>query len=105
MKNFGGTQSFSGSDFESNQHFAEDDPQAANRTLALSSSDYELPALFAGGASWPLLQGVQNVTLHGLYQSNSFGVDEFRFGAEYGYHKDYFARLGYKFTSSDKDFL
>jgi len=75
----------------------------ANRTLSLSSSDYELPALFAGGASWPLLQGVQNVTLHGLYQSNSFGVDEFRFGAEYGYHKDYFARVGYKFTSNDNE--
>lgn len=103
MKNFGGTQEFSGADFESNQHFPEDDPQAANRTLSLSSSAYELPALFAGGASWPLLEGVQNVTLHGLYQSNSFGVDEFRFGGEYGWRKDFFARLGYKFTSNDNE--
>ena len=34
MKNFGGSQNFGGSDFESNQHFPEDDPQAANCTLA-----------------------------------------------------------------------
>jgi hypothetical protein len=103
MKNFGGSQRFGGADFESNQHFPGDDPQAANRTLALSSADYELPSLFAGGVSWPMLQGVHNVTLHGLYQSNSFNVDEFRVGAEYSWRKDFSARLGYKIDSDKQD--
>lgn len=103
MKNFGGSRSFGGADFESNQHLPSDDPQAANRTLGLTSAEYELPSLFAGGVSWPLVQGVQNFTLHGLYQSNSFNVDEFRLGAEYGWRKDFSARLGYKFTSDDNE--
>lgn len=103
MKNFGGSQKFGGPDFEGNRHFPEDDPQAANRTVALGSAEYELPALFAGGASWPVLVGVNSLILHGLYQSNSFGVDEFRFGGEYRWHKDYALRLGYKATSNSDE--
>ena len=103
MKNFGLSRSFGGSDFESNQHLPSDDPQAANRTLALTSAEYELPSFFAGGLSWPVLQGVQSLTLHGLYQSNSFDVDEFRIGAEYRWRRDISARLGYKITSNSDD--
>jgi hypothetical protein len=103
MKNFGPSQAFSGSDFERNLHLPEDDPQAANRTVALGSAEYELPSLFAGGLSWPVLQGVNTVTVHGLYQSNSFGVDEGRFGAEYGWRKTLALRVGYKYTTSDNE--
>jgi len=101
MKNFGPAQDFGGADFESNQHLPEDDPQAANRTVGLSSADYELPSLFAGGASWPVIQGVNNLTLHGLYQSNSFDVDEFRIGGEYGWRRDFALRLGYKVSNNE----
>jgi hypothetical protein len=103
MKSFGGSQQFGGADFETNQQFPQDDPQAANRTVALTSAEFELPSLFAGGASWPVLQGVNSLTLHGLYQSNSFGVDEFRVGGEYLWHKDFAARVGYKATSNKDD--
>src|SRR5205085_4695439 len=103
MKNFGGSQDFGGSDFESNQHFPEDDPQAANRTLSLSSAEFELPSLFAGGACWPVLRGVNNLTVHGLYQSNSFDVDEFRIGGEYRLRDQFALRLGYKATSHGDD--
>jgi len=103
MKNFGPAQSFGGSDFETNQHLPEDDPQAANRTVALSSADFELPSYFSGSASWPVVQGVNTLTVHGLYQSNSFDVDEFRVGAEYGWRKDLALRVGYKITSSDNE--
>ena len=103
MKNFGPAQSFSGADFERNLHLPEDDPQAANRTLALTSADYELPSLFGGGASWPVVQGVNSFTVHAVYQSNSFGVDEGRFGAEYGWRKDFSLRVGYKYTTNDNE--
>ena len=103
MQNFGPSQLFSGADFDRNLQIPEDDPQAANRTLTAGSSAAELPALFAGSVSWPVIQGVNELSLHALYQSNSFNVDEFRFGAEYALHKAYFLRLGYKATSSDNE--
>jgi len=103
MQNFGPAQLFGGSDFERNLLLPEDDPQSANRTLSLTTSEAELPALFSGSASWPVLQGVNELTLHGVYQSNSFNVDEFRFGGELGWRKQVALRLGYKLTSSDNE--
>ena len=103
MQNFGPTQLFSGADFERSQNFPEDDPQSAPRTVASSSSEAELPSLFSSSASLPLVQGVNQFNLHGLYQSNSFHVDEFRFGAEYGWRQDFALRVGYKVTSNDND--
>jgi hypothetical protein len=103
MKNFGGAQTFGGSDFEMNQHLPQDDPQAANRTVALSSAEFELPSLFAGGFSWPVLEGTNSLILHGVYQSNSFNVDEFRFGGEFRWKKDFALRAGYKATSDSNE--
>lgn len=103
MQNFGPAQLFSGADFDRNLLIPEDDPQSANRTLTTSSATSELPSLFAGSASWPVIRGVNELSLSALYQSNSFNVDEFRFGAEYGWHKDYFLRVGYKATSSSDE--
>ncbi len=103
MQNFGPGTSFSGSEFDRNLLLPEDDPQSANRTLSASSSSAELPSLFSGSFSYPVLQGVNELTLHGTYQSNSFNVDEFRVGAEFGWRKDFSLRLGYKLTSSDSE--
>jgi len=103
MQNFGSSQLFSGEDLDRNLLLPEDDPQSANRTLSLSTAGAELPSLFSGSASWPVMQGVNALTLHGLYQSNSFNVDEFRFGAEYLYRKQFALRLGYKATSNSDE--
>lgn len=104
MQNFGPTQLFSGADFERNVLFPEDDPQAANRTVATSSSEAELPSLFSACGTLPLVTGdVSQFDLHALYQSNSYHVDEFRFGAEYGWRKDFMLRVGYKATSNEDD--
>lgn len=103
MKNFGASQEFGGSDFEMNQQIPEDDPQAANRTLALTSAAFELPSQFGGGVSWPAIQGVNTLMVHAIYQSNSYGLDELRLGGEYDW-KDMFAvRLGYRYSSADED--
>ena len=101
MKNYGSPQSFSGADFEKNQILTTDNPQAAPHTLSLGSAEYELPSLFAGALSMPLTRGINNFTVHALYQSNSFDVDEFRFGAEYEYRSDLALRVGYKYTSNE----
>jgi hypothetical protein len=103
MQNFGNSQHFSGEDLDRNLLLPEDDPQSANRTLSLSTSQAELPALFSGSVSYPVMQGVNTLALHGVYQSNSFNVDEFRVGGEYGYRKQFALRLGYKLTTNSND--
>ena len=55
MQNFGPAQLFSGAEFDRNLLIPEDDPQSANRTLSASSSTSELPSLFAGSVSWPVV--------------------------------------------------
>jgi hypothetical protein len=103
MKNYGSTLQFGGGDFERQIRLGEDDPNADTRTLAFGSSEYELPSYFSGGFSWPAVRGLNNFTVHGLYQSNSFGVDEARVGAELGLRRDATLRVGYKVTSNDDD--
>ena len=103
MQNFGGQQHFTGEDFDQNLLLPQDDPQSANRTVSLSTSQAELPSLFSGSVSYPVLQGVNALTVHGVYQSNSFNADEFRFGGEYVYRKQFALRLGYKYTSNSDD--
>lgn len=103
MKNFGPPQAFSGSDFERNQVLDEDDPQAAPHNASLLTSEFELPSSFSGAVSWPVIRGVNNFTLHGLYQSNSYDVDELRVGAEFGWRKDFALRAGYVYNSHQAD--
>jgi len=103
MQNFGNAQHFSGEDMDRNIVLPEDDPQSANRTLSLSTSTAELPSLFSGSVTYPVLVGQNALTVHGVYQSNSFNVDEFRFGGEYVYRKQFALRLGYKATSSSSE--
>lgn len=104
MKNVGPSAEFTGSDLERLQQVSGDDPNAAKRALSSSSASFELPTYFQFGLSYPALRGPQGVlTLHGLYTSNSFMVDEGRIGGEYVYRKDYALRAGYKYTSANSD--
>jgi hypothetical protein len=104
MKNIGPSAEFTGSDLERLQQVSGDDPNAAKRALSSSSAAFELPTYFQFGLSYPALRGPQGaLTVHGLYTSNSFMVDEGRIGAEYLYRKDYAVRAGYKMTSDGSD--
>jgi hypothetical protein len=103
MQNFGNAQHFGGEDLDRSSQFPEDDPEAAPRTVSLTTAEAELPALFTASASYPVMAGVNALELHGVYQSNSFSVDEFRFGGEYTYRKQFALRLGYKYTSQDSE--
>lgn len=103
MKNYGPPQEFGGSDFERNQQLTGDNPQAAPHTVGLTSAEFELPSAFASAASWPVVRGVNNLTVHALYQSNSYDVDEFRAAAEFGWRKDFALRVGYLYNSHQSD--
>ncbi len=108
MKNFGTSMSFSGSDFELNVPIPDAEPGSANRTVAASSSSFEMPSYFQLGAAYDLLQqGHADANNHlkvlGTFSSNNFSPDEVRGGAEYMY-KDVFAlRGGYGKRVSDSN--
>ena len=104
MRNVGPNMEFKGTDFDRLQLLPTDDPQAASRNLSLSSAEFELPTTFQFGMSYPVTRGPEGtVTIHGLYMSNSFAVDEGRVGAEWGYKKMFALRGGYKITSNSDD--
>ncbi|NOT32547.1 MAG: PorV/PorQ family protein [Candidatus Eisenbacteria bacterium] len=102
MKNFGPNSEFSGADFERNIRYDEDDPQSGNRTVTNNSSLFELPSLFQLGLSMPLVQGPTNLNAHALFQSNSFGRDEGRFGMELAVRNLAALRAGYVYNGDDE---
>jgi hypothetical protein len=104
MKNFGPNLEYRGSDFGRISRVPGDDPNAFGHDLSLSAAAFELPSSFEFGMSYPAWRGPQgSLGLHGLYTSNSFNVDEGRFGAEFLYKQDFALRAGYKYTTNDED--
>ncbi|HET9327210.1 MAG TPA: PorV/PorQ family protein [Candidatus Eisenbacteria bacterium] len=103
MKNFGPSLEFDGADFDQNIVLPGDDPQASPRTVGSGSAHFELPSNFQFGMSYPLMQGANSVMVHGLYQNNSYAMDDGRIGAEYMYRKDAALRLGYKYSGNEDD--
>lgn len=104
MNNVGSNMEYSGSDLDHLQQLPGYNPFVASRNVGLSSATFELPTNFQFGLSAPLVHsGVNAFTLHGLYVSNSFAVDEGRLGGEYMYSKLFALRAGYKITSNTDD--
>jgi hypothetical protein len=103
MKNFGANLEYSGSDFERNLQIPGDDPQSGNRTVSSGSAAFELPSSFQFGMSYPVMRGANALNLYGLYQNNSYAVDDGRLGAEWMYSKQGALRLGYMFNSNESD--
>ncbi len=103
MKNFGPNLEYSGADFERNIVLPGDDPQSGARTVSSGSAKFELPSYFQLGLSYPVMRGTNSLTVHTLYQNNSYAVDDGRVGAEWMYRKDAALRVGYKFSSNSDD--
>jgi hypothetical protein len=105
MKNYGPRMTFSGPDFEVHTHVPGDDPQAANRTLALTSANFELPSSFQIGGTYDLVLGEGSTGAIGVvFQSNAFSDDEWHFGAEFGLADKLFVRGGYV-LSAQNDYI
>jgi hypothetical protein len=96
MKNYGPRMGYSGPDFEYSTSVPGDDPEAANRSLALTSASYELPSSFQMGATYGFdLSENGKATVGMVFQSNSFSNDEYRIGAEYNVGERIYIRGGY----------
>src|SRR5262245_22097571 len=103
MKNFGPNLQFDGPDFDQNLVLPGDDPQSGSRTVGSGSAQFELPSNFQFGLSYPMMRGTNSLMICGLYQNNSYALDDAKVGAEWMYRKDAALRLGYKYTSNDDD--
>jgi hypothetical protein len=103
MKNYGPRMQFSGPDFEVSTPVPGDDPEAANRSLALTSANYELPSSFQIGASYDFAVAENGKIVVGtVYQSNNFSQDEYRIGAEYDLGGRLHIRGGYVLCNQDE---
>jgi len=96
MKNYGPKMTYSGPDFDASTLVPGDDPESANRTVALTSAGFEMPSNFQMGATYDFALGMNGKTTVGaVYQSNNFSEDEYRFGAEYVLGERLCVRAGY----------
>lgn len=98
VKSIGPNMNYSGSDFEFITPVPGSDPQSAGRNVATQSATFELPTALQFSVGLPLVQGVNAFNLYGAYNSNSFGRDEARFGAEWMLKKMFALRGGYTYN-------
>jgi hypothetical protein len=103
MKNYGPKMTYSGPDFEVSTLVPGDDPESANRTVALTSSGFEMPSYFEFGMSYVIDMGLNGTTtVEGAFQSNNFSEDEYRVGVEYSLGGRLYVRGGYVLCDQEK---
>ena len=95
VKSIGPSMRYTGTDFEFTTAIPGADPQATGRTAASESADYELPTALQLSLGVPIVTGVNPLNFYGAYDSNSFGNDEGRVGAEWTLRKTLSLRGGY----------
>jgi hypothetical protein len=98
LKSIGPNMTYSGTDFEFITPVPGSDPQAKGRNVATQSAAFELPTSLQASVGVPLVQGVSPVNVFGAYNSNSFGRDEARLGAEWTLKKMLSLRGGYVYS-------
>ena len=105
MKNFGPKMSYEGSDFGFTTNPPDADPSAAGRTVVTQSSSFDLPSSFQLGILYEPLraESMSQLRLVSALQSNTFGQDQYRFGAEYGYREQLYLRGGFVTRQDDED--
>ena len=102
VKSIGPSMGYSGTDFERVLLIPGDDPQAPGRNNSTQSSEFELPASFQMAVGVPIVQGANPLNVYGAFNSNSFGPDAGRIGAEWTLRKMLSLRGGYHFIGDDE---
>ena len=100
LKSIGPNMTYSGSDFEFITPIPGADPQANGRNVATQAAAYELPTSLQISVGWPVMRGLNALSVFGAYNSNSFGRDEGRLGAELTLKKMLALRGGYTYSGS-----
>ena len=65
--------------------------------LKVEAASFDLPSSFEMGLGYKMKLGEINaLQFSGAYQTNNYSGDEYKLGADYGYNKMFFARVGYQ---------
>lgn len=109
LKNFGPDMSYDGYGGERRFIGEESEPGSDHSVAKPIYQQFELPSSFQFGVSYAALETPLNyLGFHGTYQSNHHSSDEYRFGAEYAFRNQIFARAGYVTAANlaaDEDYL
>lgn len=108
LKNFGPDMSYDGYGGERRFIAEEAQPGSDHSVAKPIFQQFELPSSFQFGVTYTALEDPMNyLGFHGTYQSNHHSTDEYRFGAEYAFRNQLFARAGYVTAADvgDADYL
>ena len=104
LKNFGPEMKFDGYGGEERVHYDYDETGAASRVMEPQFAPFELPSSIQFGVSYDALEDPLNhLTFHAAFQGNHYSSNEYRFGAEYAYQNQFFARSGYVIDQDGSD--
>ncbi len=96
MKNIGSTIQFDGNAHEFNADVPWANPNATTRKTKLDLAEHELPTSMNMGLAYTYkLEGLGNLCVSGVYNNNSYELDHFGMGAEFGLRDMLFVRAGY----------
>jgi len=71
---------------------------------SINAAPFDLPSAFDIGFGYaPKLDDINALQLSLVFENNNFSGDVYNVGAEYGYNKMFFARLGYTMSPTNQD--
>ncbi len=71
---------------------------------SINAAGFDLPSAFDIGFGYlAKLDDMNALQFSGVFENNNFSGDVYNLGAEYGYNKTFFARLGYTMSPKDQD--
>lgn len=105
LKNIGTEIQFSGTGIEFDSDVQWANPNATTRKTVLDMASNELPTSMALGLAYTYdIDEVNAVNLCGLYENNAFNFEQIAVGAEYGFHKMFYGRVGYSIPLYPEDY-
>jgi len=101
LKNFGPRMAFDG--YGGEQHFDGPDNEPGSGSVVAKPifQPFELPSSFQFGVSYAAIEDPANhLSFFGTFQSNHYSSDEYRFGTEYSFMNQVYARAGYTLAAN-----
>jgi hypothetical protein len=97
VKNIGSSMTFGGSGL----WVTADDPSSerGGTLYKVEAAAAQLPSVFEIGVSYEYSLNDENqLLMSSTYQNNNFGIDEYRFGVQYGLQETFYVRAGYNLS-------
>lgn len=96
LKNFGPDMRYDGYAGQQSVHYDGDEGGSDSRKVKPIYQQFELPSSYQVGISYDAMSDpVHRLSFYGAFLANHHSSDEYRFGTEYGFMNQIFARAGY----------